>query len=158
MRMALGVALTAFALAAACSSNAPSLTVGGAAVDATYSCPPGASNAAYNMHATVDLHNPTSSSVSIKSVTAEMTLQATQGTWAEKVGDKYDAGSATFTPASVAAGGNATLNVTIPSACTNGKAGSAGKSYGDYQVTLHIATSAGTFTSTSKNLHRIVAA
>jgi hypothetical protein len=110
------------------------------------------------VHATVVLHNPTSSAVTIKSVTAEMTLEATQGTWQEKVGDTYSAGSATFTPASVAAGGDTTLQVTIPSACTNGRAGNAGKSYGDYQVTLRIATSAGTFTSTSKNLHRIVAA
>jgi hypothetical protein len=157
MRRLTAVLFTALALAA-CSSGSPSLAVGAATVDPSYSCPPGSSDAAYNLNATVEVRNPTSGAVTIKTVTAEMTLQATQGTWQEKVGDRYEASNARFTPDSVAAGADTTLKVSIPSACTNGKAGNAGKSYGDYKVTLHIATSAGTFTSTSSNLHRIVAA
>ena len=158
MRKLLAVALAGIALVTACSFSSQSLTVGTATVDPTYSCPPGSTNAAYDVHGTVALHNPSSSAVTIKAVTAEMTLEATQGTWSEKVGDRYNAGSAKFTPATVAGGGSTTLEVTIPSACTNGKAGNAGKSYGDYKVTLSIATSAGTFTAASSNLHRIVAA
>lgn len=151
------IALSALTIVAGCSSSAPALSVGGATVDATYSCPPGADNAAYKLNATVDVRNPTSSTVTIKTVTAEMTLEAIAGTWAEKVGDSYDAGSATFAPVSVRAGSSTTLRVTVPSTCTNGKSGNGGKSYGDYRVTLHIATSDGTFTSTSTNMHRIVA-
>jgi len=49
------------------------------------------------------------------------------------------------------------LKVTIPSACTNGNAPSAGASYGDYSVALVVTASSGTYTIESKNRHRIVA-
>jgi|SRR5579864_1101229 len=143
--------------AVACSSG-PSLTVSNTSVDAIYSCPPGASDAAYDLHATADVHNTTSSTVTINSITAVLTLEASKGAWQEKIGDSYNAGSAKFTPATVAAGATTTVQVTIASACTNSKAGNGGKDYGDYAVTLHIATSAGTFSDTSKNMHRILAA
>lgn len=149
--------VAAVALSAACSSSPSSLTVSDAAVDATHSCPAGATDAAYTVHATADLHNPTSSTITVTSVSADMTLEAVKGTWQEKVGSTYDAGRVTFTPASVPAGRSATLNVTIPSTCTNGKA-TGGNAYGDYQVTLHVATSAGAIVVTPKNLHRILAA
>lgn len=158
MRAPIAAILAATALSVACSSSTPGVAAGHTTVDATYSCPAGASDARYQVHATSDLHNATSSTVTIRSVTVDMTLKATQGTWGEKVGDRYDAGSASFTPASIAAGRDATLNVTITSACTNTKTGTGGKSYGEYQVTLHIDTSAGTITATSANLHRIIAA
>lgn len=155
-RVVLG--LLATALLAACSSGTPSVTAGAAAVDPSHTCAAGSSNAAYDVNSTVAVHNPTSGAVTIKSVTAKLTLVATSGSWADKVGYTYDAGAAKFTPSTVPAGATTTLQVTVKSACTNGSSGNGGKSYGDYRVTLHIDTSAGSVTSTSKGLHRIVAA
>jgi hypothetical protein len=141
----------------ACSGQASTFALTSADVDATYSCPAGANNAAYDLHANVQAHNATSSTVTIKSVTADMTLNATKGSWLEKIGDKYDAGAAKFTPVKVAPGATTTLKVIASSACTNVKAAN-GESYGDYRVTIHVATSAGSYSISSKNLHRIVAA
>jgi len=146
------------AILVACSSGSQTVSVGQASVDPTYTCPTGSNDATYDVHATVSVHNPTSRAVTIKSVTADLTLKASAGTWAEKVGDRYDAGAANFTPSTVAAGATRTIDVTVRSACTNGKTAAGGKSYGDYQVALHIDTSDGNFTSTSRGFHRIVAA
>ena len=140
---------------AGCGSG--SFTLTGASVDPTYTCPVGADNAPYDLHASVDVHNGTSSTVTIKSIAAELTLEAITGLWLEKVGDKYEAGSLSFAPASVASGSNATLRVTIPSACTNSKATNSA-SAGDYRVTIHLVTSAGTYSISSKNRHLLVAA
>ena len=142
----------------ACSSSSQSVSVGQASVDPTHTCPTGSNDAAYDINATVAIHNPTSKAVTINSVTADMTLKATAGAWAEKVGDKYDAGAAKFTPSTVPAGATGTIDVTVKSECTNGETAVGGTSHGDYQVALHIDTSAGNFTSTSSGLHRIVAA
>ncbi len=131
--------------------------MGNAVVDATYSCPASSNDAPYQLHASVDAHNPTSSAITIRSVTAVLKLEAVKGEWIEKVGDTYEAGNATFTPGSVAAGANTTIMVTIASACTSGKSTTAASSYGDYLVTLHITTSAGAFTMTSTNRHRLLA-
>ncbi len=141
--------------ASACSSSTFALT--NASVDQSYTCPVGANNAPYDLHATVDAHNGTSGSVTITSVNAYLTLEAVNGPWLEKVGDKYQASNVTVAPTSIAAGANASLQVTIPSACTNGKAAN-GASYGDYRATVHLATSAGNFSISSKTLHRLVAA
>jgi hypothetical protein len=146
------------AMLLACSSGSQSVSVGQASVDPSYTCPTGSNDTAYDLHATVSVHNATSSAVTIKSVTAELTLKASAGTWAEKVGDRYDAGTANFTPSTVAAGATRTIDITVKSACTNGKTAAGGKSYGDYQVALNIDTSDGSFTSTSRGFHRIVAA
>lgn len=134
------------------------MTVSNASVDAAHSCPAGASNAAYDLHAQVDVHNSTSNSVTIKTITADMTLEASGGTWEEKIGDRYSVAAARFTPESVGSGATTTVQLTVPSACTNSKTGTGGKSHGDYQVTLHLATSSGSFSVTSKNLHTITAA
>lgn len=149
------VAIAAFLMAACSGSSTFALTT--ASVDQTFTCPVGSNNAPYEVHATVDAHNGTSKSVTINSVTVDMTLEAVNGPWLEKVGDKYQASNVTMAPVSVEPGANASLKVTIPSACTNGKATS-GASYGDYRVTLHFATSAGNFSISSKALHRLVAA
>jgi hypothetical protein len=154
MRPVIGIAVAA-CLIAACSSSTFALT--NASVDSTYTCPIGANNAPYSVQATVDAHNGTSGTVRINSVTADMALEALNGPWLEKIGDKYQASDVTVAPTSVAAGANANLKVTIPSACTNGKS-TGGGSYGDYRVTVHLATSAGNFSISSKALHRLVAA
>ena len=145
--------------AAACTIGAPStFTLNSASVDSAYPCPLGASNAPYNLRATIDVRNGTSSTVTIKSVSAVMTLAAIKGRWLEPLGDKYQAGGVTFSPAAVGAGNTASLKVTIPSACTNGRIASATATYGEYTVALTVTTSAGTQTITTRNRHRIVAA
>lgn len=146
-------------LLAGCTIGAPStFTVNGASVDSAYTCPYRANNAAYDVHGTVDVRNGTSSSVTIKSVSATITLVAVHGNWLEPVGDKYDAGEATFSPTNVGAGRSAALKVMIPSACTNGNAQTMTTSYGDYSVTMTITTSTGTYRVQSANLHRIIPA
>jgi hypothetical protein len=155
-RVTVGVAFAA-CLIAACSGGSSTLELTSASVDQSYQCPVGANNSPYDVHATVDAHNGTSKSVTISSVTADIMLEAVNGPWLEKVGDKYQANNVTVAPASVAPGANASLKVTIPSACTNGKA-TGGASYGDYRVTLHFATSTGNLSISSKGLHRLVAA
>lgn len=155
MRSLITLMVAATSMAAGCGSG--SFTLTGASVDPTYTCPVGANNAPYDLHAIVDVHNGTSTTVTIKSMTAEMTLEAITGLWLEKVGDRYEAGNLSFAPASVASGSNATLKVTIPSACTNAKATNSA-SAGDYRVTIHLVTSAGTYSISSKNRHLLVAA
>ena len=144
-------------LIAACSGSSSTLELANASVDQTYQCPVGANNAPYEVHATVDAHNTTPKSVTINSVTADLTLETVNGPWLEKVGDKYQASNVTVAPTSVVSGAKASLKVTIPSACTNGKATN-GASYADYRVTVHFATSAGNFSISSKTPHRLVAA
>lgn len=146
-------------VAGACSGSQPStFSLTSASTDATYWCPGHASNAPYEVHASVSVHNGTSSTVSIKGVTAQMTLEHIGGTWLERVGDAYDAGAASFTPASVKPESATTLKVTFQSACTSPAYGTGASSYGDYKVTLHVTTSAGSYSIASANLHRILAA
>jgi hypothetical protein len=85
-----------------------------------------------------------------------MTLAAVQGAWLEKVGDRYKA-NAKFSPTTVPAGRDATVNVTIPSACTSARYGTGTSSSADYAVTIHIVTSAGKYDVTAGNQHEIVA-
>jgi hypothetical protein len=146
-------------LAGGCAIGAPStFTLNSASVDPAYSCPLGSTNAPYKLQATIDVRNGTSSTVTIHSVAAVMTLADVKGKWLEPVGDRYQAGDVTFAPTKVGAGSAMSLNVTIPSACTNGKTPSATAGYGDYSVTLTVATSAGTQTISTRNRHRIVVA
>lgn len=154
------VVLTALVcLGAACSSGqSPTFSVTGASVDPTYWCPGGSRDAPYDVHVTVAVRNGTGSAVTIQSVTAEMRLAAVQGSWLEKVGDRYDAGAATFSPASVGSGSSTEVSVTIKSACTSNLYEFGGSSYGDYAVTVHLVTSAGPFSVTAQNQHEIRAA
>ena len=139
---------------AGCGSTA--VSIANLSVDASYTCPASASNAPYDVHATAEIDNPTSQSVTIESVSAVMVLAAVHGDWQQKVGAAYDAGQVQFTPKSVGASANGKLQVTIPSACTNGPHPGI-NDYGDYSVRLTVVTSAGTFKLTSTNKHRIIA-
>jgi hypothetical protein len=132
-------------------------TLDSASVDTAYSCPRGSSNATYDLHAALAAHNPTSSSVTIKTVTAKMTLAAVNGGWMQHVGDTFDAGSATFNPDSVGSSSNRTIDVVVRSACTNQLRAGQGASFADYSVSFGVSTSAGTINLTSKNRHRITA-
>ncbi|MHB8689309.1 MAG: hypothetical protein ACYDB4_19310 [Candidatus Dormibacteraceae bacterium] len=145
--------------AAACTVGPPAtFTLNTASVDATYICPLGAADAPYNLNATLEVRNGTSSAVTIKSVAVVMTLIAVKGGWLERVGDKYEASGVSVSPHTVAPGSSTSVKVSVPSSCTNGKASSAGASYGEYSVAFTVATSAGTLTIGSENRHRIVAA
>jgi hypothetical protein len=158
MRHLIGPMAAVICLTAACSSSSPSFALTGASVDPTYFCPGGAKDAPYELHATISAHNGTGSTVTVQSVTAEMTLAAVKGDWLEKAGSRYEAGSVRFTPATVAPGSTAALKVTIPSTCTSDRYGGTTSSYGDYQVTMHVTTSAGAFTIAAANQHEIIAA
>jgi hypothetical protein len=128
-----------------------------ASVDAAHVCPRGATNAAYDLKATIAAHNPTSNAVTIKVVAATMTLAEVNGGWLQHVGAVFDAGSASFNPDQVGASSDTTINVTIRSACTNPFLAGQGASFGDYSVAFTVTTSAGTLKVTSKNRHRITA-
>jgi hypothetical protein len=128
--------------------------VSNAAVDPSYTCPVGAHNAAYDIHATIDARNGRSKEVSITAIEATLTLEAVKGEWLQKPGDHYLATKLPYSPTSVAAGAATTLTVTIPSACTGRVAGAAAAS-GDYAVSFTLTTSAGNFKTSTKNRHRI---
>jgi hypothetical protein len=144
--------------AAGCSSGAPpAFTLNSASVDSLYACPSTANNGPYNLHATIEVHNGTSGSVTIEAVSAEMTLAATKGSWLQKVGDKYNAAALKFSPQRVGPGSSSSLQVAIPSACTSGKTAKVDSSYGDYSVELWVIASSGTYRVSSQNRHRILA-
>ncbi len=153
----IAVAAAAVVLAGCSIGSPPTFSVSGAGVDPNYTCPAGAANARYDLHGTIDVHNGTSKAVTISSVSATMTLAAVKGGWLQKVGDSYTAGNLTFTPGTVGPGANATLAVTIPSACT-GRSAASPVASGDYAVTFTLTTSAGKFKLDSRNRHRIVTA
>jgi len=151
--------LALFAIVTGCSVGAPStFTLNSASVDESFVCPTSANDLSYTIHATIDVRNGTSSSVSIRSVAVVMTLAAVKGGWLERVGDKYDATGVTVSPVSVSAGTSISLNLSIPSTCTNGKLPSSGSSHGDYSVAFTVVTSSGIHRISSQNRHRIVAA
>jgi hypothetical protein len=157
MRHLVVTALTVV-LVAACSSSKPAtLTLSSASVDPTYNCPGGANDSAYDLHATVKVHNGTSRAVTIDAVTAQMTVASIKGSWLEKVGDRYNADGVKFTPATIAAGKDASVTLTIPSMCTSGKSGAGASSSAEYKVTVRLATSVGAFAITAANQHEIIA-
>jgi hypothetical protein len=156
IRVRLAAIAAAVSVVTGCSGGSTStFTLSNASVDPSYTCPAGANNAHYDVRGAIDAHNGTSKEVTVSTIDATMTLAAVKGAWLEKVGDKYDAGNVTFTPGTVAASSNATLTVTIPSACT-GRSPSTPVASGDYAVTFTITTSAGTFKVDSKDKHRIL--
>ncbi len=158
MRHAL-ILLLLVIVAGGCSSSQPStFSLTSASADPTYWCPGNANNAPYDVHASISIRNGTPSTVTITGVTAQMTLERIGGTWLEKVGDAYDAGAASYTPATVKPASAATLKVKFQSACTSPAYGTGASSYADYRVTLRVTTSAGSYSISSANLHRILAA
>lgn len=152
------LAVLALILVSACSSSKPAtLTLDSASVDPTYYCPGGANNAAYDLHATVRVHNGTSKAVRIDAVRAQLTVASIKGSWLEKVGERYNTDGVKFAPATIASGAYSSVKLTIPSACTSGKYGTGTSSSADYVVIVHLTTSAGTFAITAANHHEIVA-
>lgn len=158
MNVRLTAALGALVLLAACSSPPATFNLTGATVDPAYWCPGGSTDAAYTVHASLKARNDTSKEVTIESATAEMVLTAVSGTWLERVGQRYDAGTVDISPSTVAAHATATLNASIPSTCTSALYGAGNSSTGTYEVRIHLVTSAGQFTITASNEHQILAA
>ena len=153
------LAVVAVVLLYACSSSQPSnFSLTRASVDATYWCPGGSHDAAYDVHATIDARNNTPSAVSIESATASMTLESVTGNWLEKVGDRYEASKVTFDPSSVAAGETVHIKITFSSACTSGQYNAGKTSQGDYRVMMRLTTSAGSYSIAASNPHSILAA
>jgi len=143
-------------VATGCGGSTAPFTLSNAMVDPNHPCASGSSNAAYDIHATVTGRNTTTAAVSISAVSAVMTLVAVHGGWLEPVGSTYTPDKIVVTPDRVGAGASATLSLTLPSACTNLAKSPGSGSYGDYSVTFRFVTSAGTFSVTSRNRHRIV--
>jgi hypothetical protein len=151
--------LLLIAMVNGCSIGGPSTFVlNSASVDESFVCPTSANDLAYTLHATIGVQNGTSSTVTIRSVAAVMILASVKGGWLEHVGDRYGANGVKVSPDRVGAGSSTSLNVSVPSTCTNGKVPSAGASYADYSVAFTLFTSSGTHTIVSQNRHRIVAA
>ena len=151
--------LLLIAVVSGCSIGGPStFTLSSASVDESYVCPTSANDLAYKLHATIDVQNGTSSTVTIRSVAVVMILASVKGGWLERVGDRYGANGVTVSPDRVGPGSSTSLAVTFPSTCTNGKVPNAGASYADYSVSFTLFTSSGTHTIVSQNRHRIVAA
>jgi hypothetical protein len=147
---------TAAILLAGCGFGSNSeFKLSNASVQPNYVCPSTTADSKYDVRASINTHNGTSGTVLIKSVSVVMTVAAIHGGWLQPVGYRYDAGSVSFTPDRVGAGSNATLGVTIPSACRSKATGTL--SYADYSVALTVVTSSGTFTVNSGNRHRIIA-
>jgi len=147
--------IACFLLLAACGSSA--FSIASPSVDASYTCPTGANNQPYELHATASADNPTSQTVDVRSVSALLVLAAVHGEWQQKVGSEFDAGQVQFSPKTIGANAKAKLQVTIRSFCTNGPKPDATADYGDYTLKLTIVTSAGTFKLTSTDTHRIQA-
>src|SRR5689334_15998997 len=157
MRHTLAAAIALLVIAACSSSKPAAFTLDSASVDPTYYCPGGANNTPYDLHATVKVHNSTGKAVTINAATAQMTVASIKGPWVEKVGERYHTDGVKFTPSTIAAGGNSSVRLTIPSACTSGRYGTGTSSSAEYDVTVHLTTSAGTFAITAANRHQIVA-
>ncbi len=128
-----------------------------ASSDAMYACPEGATQQPYDVQVTLAADNPTSSDVTITSASAEMVVAAVHGIWQQPDGFKYNAGSVLFSPARVPKGSKTNVTLTIPSACTNTSKTGTEDNYADYTVRVTLVTSAGTFTVTCGNKHRILA-
>jgi hypothetical protein len=151
-----GIGCAGLLAVAGCGSSA--FTITNASVDPSYTCPAGSDNAPYDVHATADVDNPTAQSVGVSSVSAVMVVADVHGAWQQKAGSEYDAGQVQYSPKTIGPSAKAKLQVTIPSACTNGPHQGVADDYGDYTVRLTVVTSAGTFRLTSQNKHRILAA
>lgn len=150
-------ALAILVLACGCGGSSD-FTLSNARADLDHACASAVKNAPYDLHVTVEMHNGRSTSVSIASVSAVMTLSAVHGGWLQEVGYQYEAQNVAFSPDTVGAGSTSTLRVTVPSACTNQSPNGGPVSYADYSVALTVVTSAGTFKIGSQNKHRIIAA
>jgi hypothetical protein len=122
-------------------------------VDSQYNCPFPADHKPYEVHATIDAGNTLSNAVTIKEIDESDQLVSTVGDWA---GPKTATGKSTITtfqPKSIASGGSSTIKFSVGFECTN--SGPTVSTYGDFSFKFAVKTSAGTFTITAGNHHRL---
>src|SRR6202790_300558 len=136
--------LVVVAITGGCSIGGPStFTLNSASVDESYVCPTSANDLAYTLHATIGVHNGTSSVVTIRSVEVVMTLASVKGGWLEHVGARYDAGGVTVSPGTVGAGSTASVIVSAPTRSANATFPSLGPTMGIYRFRFRVARSPG---------------
>lgn len=150
-------AVAIVSLAGSCGGSGD-FSLSNATTELAHACPSAVNNAPYDLHVTVEMRNGRSSSVSIKGVSALMTLTAIHGGWLQQVGYQYGREHLVFAPDQVAAGAGSTLKVIVPSSCTNQSPHGGPVSWADYSVVLTVITSAGTFKIETQKKHRIIAA
>ncbi len=124
-----------------------------ARVDASYTCPLPSTNAPYDVHASIDADNSTTSTVTIKSISEEDVLVDIAGNWNGAKGVKGGGPVKDYSPKSIPSGGTATIKFVMPFECTNSGAG--GSTYGDFAFTFTVVTSAGTYKLDAGDKHRL---
>jgi hypothetical protein len=130
------------------------VTVANARVDPTYSCPNPSNKFSYDVHGTMDVNNSTSNTLTIKSMSEVDTLVAVHGSWTiGSLGEKFGGPIDIFSPKSIKPGDKATIKFTIKFDCTN--SGPSTSTYGDFDFKFTVVTSAGTFTLSGANQHRL---
>jgi hypothetical protein len=117
----LAIATLAIAAIGACGPFCGSgkVSVTNAHVDSTFNCPRSSNQFQYSVHGTIDVDNPTSKVVTIKSISAENTNVAGHGNWTGRLGAKGTEPVKDFSPTSVKAGDKATIKFTIAFECTS---------------------------------------
>jgi hypothetical protein len=135
-----------------CGSGKVSVT--NAHVDSTSKCPNPADKFAYKVHGSIDVDNPSSKTLTIKSMTEESTTVAIHGSWSGQVGAKGSESIDDFSPTSIKSGDKATVKFTIAFNCTN--SGPTQSTYGDFQFKFTVVTSGGTFNLNAANKYRLV--
>lgn len=123
-------------------------------VDSEYKCPYPSTDAAYDLHGSIDADNSTATTVKINSMSEDDTLVGTGGNWNGASKGHKDSGPITnFQPKSIGSGQNATIKFTIPFQCTN--SGPRVPTYGDFSFTFTLVTSSGKYTIQSSDNHRL---
>jgi hypothetical protein len=154
----LAIACLAIAAVGACGPFCRSgkVALSNARVDSRYTCPKPSTDHPYDVHGSLDVDNGTGNTVTIKSVSEADELVDVHGGWnIGEVGTKSEDPVDSFSPKSVKSGDKSTIRFVIKFTCTdNGVV--AGDTYGDFTFKYTVATSAGTFTITSGNKHRLV--
>ena len=131
------------------------VTLSNAHVDPSYKCPNPANNLPYVLHASVDVDNSTSNTLTIKSMSEAGTLVDVHGSWnVGSVGQKFNQPIDTFSPNSVKSGDKATIKFTITFSCTS--SGPTASTYGDFDFKFTMVTSAGTYTSSTVKYRLVI--
>jgi hypothetical protein len=130
------------------------VSVSNAHVDSSSKCPNPSNRFPYQIHGSVDLDNPTSKTLTIKSMTEENTTVAIHGSWTGQLGAKGSASIDDFSPKSIKPNNKATVKFTIAFNCTS--SGPTQSTYGDFQFKFTVVTSDGTFNVSPANRYRLV--
>lgn len=123
----------------------------------SFICPQGSNNLAYDIHATIDADNSTSSAVYLQRASAVLTAVSVHGNSSNQIRGTFDKPTLSFAPDHFGAGSKTTLHLTAPGACTNTPHQPGVDTYVDFAVRFTIYTDAGTFTLDSVNKHRLSA-